>query len=217
MSVVQNPLIGRARQKLGGTVFTTWKGINVIKGKPLTVANPRTDGQLMRRSAMRQTVDIARQIAGAINFGFKEQAVQKSAFNAFVGYSLRNAFDYSAPPTASFVAANMLVSQGTISSTPITNVDADAGTNLIKVDWSSASLAPGQSMADKLMIVVADVPGNEFYAAPDQALRSDNTIAVTVPAGLITNGGTVHVWLFAYNTTSRKSGDSVHSTAVGHM
>ena len=124
MSVLQNPIVGRMKQKIGGVVMSTWKGINVMRGKPLTVANPKTDPQLMRRSALRQIVEIARTIAAALNLGFKEQAVRKSAFNAFCGYNLRNAFNYTSPPVAALQPPNILVAQGTIASTQIAALTA---------------------------------------------------------------------------------------------
>lgn len=215
MSVVQNPLIGRARQKLGGTVFTTWKGINVIKGKPLTVANPKTDGQLMRRSALTQIVEIGRKIAGAINFGFKEQAVRKSAFNAFVGYCLKNAFNYSSPPTATVVPADILVSQGTISATPIAALTAVSGTDIAKFTWSAANLAPGQSNADEALCALFNQTTGEWLAPQSvAATRLDEEASFNCPDGFFSAGNTVRGYLFFYNATNRKSSDSVNTTAV---
>lgn len=209
MSVVQNPIIGRAKQKLGGTVFTTWKGINVLKGKPLTVANPKTDKQLMRRSALEQIVAIGRKIASAINLGFKEQAFQKSAFNAFTGYNLRNSFDYSAPPVAELEPNQVLVSQGTISPTIADSVTGDASDARITFEYPTAATLPGQSSTDQARGVLYNATTGEWFAAPNFALRSANQLLVTTPDGFLTAGDTVYSYLFFYNTTTRKSSDSV--------
>lgn len=214
MSVVQNPLIGRARQKLGGTVFTTWKGINVIKGKPLTVANPRTDPQIMRRSAMSQIVELARLLTGALNLGFKEQAVRKSAFNAFVGYNLRNAFNYTAPPVATLTPATLLVSQGTVSPTAISAISADESINVVAVDWTSASLLPGQSNADSMQCVVYNENKDIWVSTHNPAVRTDNSISMTLPTGFVTVGDVIRAYLFSYNSASRKSSDSTTATEV---
>lgn len=209
MSVVQNPLIGRAKQKLGGSVFTTWKGINVLKGKPLTVANPRTDNQLMRRSALEQIVAIGRTIAAAINLGFKEQAFQKSAFNAFVGYNLRNGFDYSAPPAATITPLNMLVSQGTITATPIPSGSGSAGGDTVGVNFSNTVDGPGQSASDLARMVVYNETQDKWYAPTETALRSAGALVGNVPDGWIGVGNDLVVFVFFYNTASRKSSDSV--------
>lgn len=210
MSIVQNPLIGRARQKLGGTVFTTWKGINVIKGKPLTVANPRTDAQTMRRSAMTQMVAIGRSISAAINFGFKEQAVRKSQFNAFVGYGLRNAFDYSAPPVATLEESDLLFSQGTVAKTDTTSIVADQSANTLTVNWPTTADLPGQSANDLLVVVMQATNTLNWLSFFPGTARSVGTAIINVPAGEILVGDPVHVYTFFYNATSRKSSDNTY-------
>lgn len=214
MSVTQNPIIGRARQKLGGIVFTTWKGINVIKGKPLTVANPRTDGQLMRRSALTQVVEIGRNISAAINFGFKEQAVGKSAFNAFTGYNLRNSFDYSAPPAADFDPSTMLAAQGTISSTAITSVVADDSANTVTVNWDGGALDPGQSASDLLKVVLYKPTSGLWQVLPASAVRTDGTEVIAANPSMLVTGETVWVYAFFYNSTNRKASDSIATSTI---
>lgn len=214
MSVVQNPLIGRARQKLGGTVFSTWKGINVIKGKPLTVANPRTDAQIQQRSAMTQMVELGRSIYAAIFRGFNEQAVRKSQFNAFVGYNLRNAFDMSAPPTALITYPNLLVSQGTISETPISAASGSAAADDITVEWVSGTLLPGQSNLDTAQVVVIDRLTGQAQAFTAGVPRGAETYVVSLDKFQLVNGQTYDVYLFFYNANTRKTSSSVHTAVV---
>lgn len=214
MSVVQNPFIGRARNKAGGMVFSTWKGINVLKTKPLTVANPRTDKQLMRRSALEQIMVIARMISAAIQLGFKEQAVFKSAFNAFVGYNLRNAFDYSAPPTATLAPADILVSQGTISQTSISAVSCDVSNAETVIDFPTGATSPGQSASDQAVVVLQNVTTSTYAALVNGDLRSSGQSIIPIADFSFSAGNTVRVWLFFYNTASRKSSDSVTTTTV---
>lgn len=49
MAVIQNPIIGRAKNKFSNAIFSTWVGKNVLRSKPLSVANPRTDRQITNR------------------------------------------------------------------------------------------------------------------------------------------------------------------------
>jgi hypothetical protein len=208
MAVLQNPLIGRTRQKLGGSVFTTWKGINVLKGKPLSVANPNSDLQQMRRSALRQSTAIARAISAAIDLGFKEQAVHKSAFNAFVGYMLRHGFNFSSPPNATLLPSAVLVSQGTISVTTYNTIQVSESGNDITANWDTSNLLPGQSMSDKIYAVLYDADTATWQASPDSFLRSAGTGDWHIADGSVSVGESCFVYLFAYNSTSRKSSDS---------
>jgi hypothetical protein len=49
MSVVQNPVIGRSKQKFANVVLSTWYGRNVMRSKALTVRNPRSPKQIVQR------------------------------------------------------------------------------------------------------------------------------------------------------------------------
>lgn len=214
MSVVQNPFIGRARQKAGGMVFSTWKGINVLKTKPLTVANPKTDKQLMRRSALSQIVAIARQITAALQLGFKEQAVFKSAFNAFTGYNLRNGFNYTLPPAATPVPSAFLVAQGTISLTALTGFVADASLNNIVINWPTSASQPGQSSADVAVIALFNQTENKWLATNTSSPRNTGTATIAAGPLTINDGDTVMAYFFFYNVANRKSSDSSWSSTV---
>lgn len=50
MAIVQNPLIGQTKGKVGNVVFYRSFENNIIRSKPLKVANPRTPGQVSARS-----------------------------------------------------------------------------------------------------------------------------------------------------------------------
>lgn len=214
MSVLQNPLIGRAKQKLGGSVFSTWKGINVLKGKPLSVANPKTDKQLMRRSALIQIVAIGRKIKAAVDSGFNEQAVRKSAFNAFTGYNLRSSFDYGAPPTATLEVGQLLIAQGTISPTLISSVIADVSDGNIIFEWAAGNLQPGQSNSDVLAVAIHNTATDVWYSTVTGSIRSGIDAVISIVDLPFVAGNTLDCYAFFYNSTSRKSSDSVYNQTV---
>lgn len=214
MSVVQNPLIGRARQKLGGTVFSTWKGINVIKGKPLTVANPRTDNQLMRRSALTQMVAIGRSIYGAVFLGFKEQAVRKSQFNAFTGYNLKNAFDYSGAPDATLLPDDLLVSQGTITPATPTAITATAATGIVNVEWPTSASLPGQGANDRVYCVLYNSTQDKWYFSQTTGTRSVGEADFAFGSSAMVAGNNLKVYTFFVNLTTGKSSTSVVASEV---
>lgn len=208
MSVVQNTLIGRARQKIGGSVFSTWKGINVLKSKPLTVANPKTPGQIQQRSALTQTTALFRLLSGLINLGFKQQAVGKSEFNAFSSYNLKNAFNKAVEGVATLVPADLLLSQGTITPTAVDSV-APTIADGISIIWSiPGGLQPGQSTSDITEAAVYNVTRNEWLinTVPSTFIDEALTFPAT-PAGWVV-GNSIRVYLFFYNASSRKSSDS---------
>ncbi|MEJ7823500.1 MAG: DUF6266 family protein, partial [Chitinophagaceae bacterium] len=80
MAIVQNTLIGRARKKIGNTVFATLKGQNILRAKPLTVAQPQTPKKLMRQSALAQIVAMYRANAAAIKLGYTPNKQKQSPY-----------------------------------------------------------------------------------------------------------------------------------------
>jgi len=79
MATTSNPLIGSASGSVGGVTFSKWKGINVIKAKPVTVAQPDSDKRTMQQSALRQIVAIYRMMISLIFVSFKSMAISQSA------------------------------------------------------------------------------------------------------------------------------------------
>lgn len=208
LSIVQNVVIGRSKQKIGNAVFTTWKGKNVLKSKPLTVENPKTDNQLMRRSALTQTVDYFRLISNVVSVGWKELAVGMSEYNAFTSNTLRNAFNYTSPPNATLLFDSIKISKGTIAGTSISSASASAATDEVTINWSLGTLQPGQSNTDKALIVVIDpVTGAAGFVT--NVNRSAETATVTCPYDFAL-AASLKVYLGFYNPTTLKAADSAY-------
>ena len=213
MSIVQNVLIGRSKNKIGNAVFTTWKGKNVLKSKPLTVENPRTDAQLMRRDAMSKIVSFYRSIAGIVFLGWKQLAIGKSEYNAFVSYNLLNAFDYSTPPTATLNMEDVLISKGTIAPAPVSAITATNGTATVTVTWPTTAALPGQAVTDKALLLVTNKQNNTSAQSVGLISRSVGTATLTLSENNST-GDDITVWLGFYNPSDGKSSDSVYSDTI---
>lgn len=205
--VVSNPLIGKSKKSMGNATFSTWKGINVLKEKAVSVANPQTDAQLRRRNALSQIVAAFRFMPSAIRAGFKKLAIKKSEFNAFSSYNLKNAFTYISGSTAVFVPADALISKGTIALTPIAAAPADRSNNAIAFSWDAGSLQPGQSTTDVPIMAAYNITLNEWTGEIGDATRADEQDTLALPANWAT-GNTLRVYLGFYNPFSGESSDS---------
>lgn len=153
MAVVQNPITGRSKQKYASAIFSTWKGINVLRSLPLTVANPKTPGQLLQREKLSISVELYRQMPGVVKVGYRQQAVQKSEYNAFTSDTLKNAFTGSTAETVEIDLPNLTVSKGTMAATQLTDFVPDGQT--YEIGWDeTAPLAPGQAATDLAHAVI---------------------------------------------------------------
>lgn len=214
MSVTQNVLIGKSRKSMGNATFTTWKGLNVLKSKPVSVANPQTDKQLAQRSALRQLVSMFRANRGAIEAGFKSKAIKMSAFNAFTSYNLKNGFNLSSPPDADFSPTNFSFSRGTIETTAIATAVIDASAHTLTITWAPSPLSAGQSNSDTVgWGVVNTTAANEMESGTTTDVRSAGTATITL-ANTYTAGDTCIVYLFFKSATDNAVSDSVNTSVT---
>jgi len=208
--ITQNPIFGSSRKKLGGVVATRWKGINVLKGKPLTVANPKSDGQMFQRNQMSLAVSIFRRISNVIDLGFLEQAVQKSAYNAFVGTNLKAGAFKISDSVVGLQASNMSVSKGSISQQEIATQVIHSATNTLNLAWNYSANQPGQSATDKIIIAIYSNDKNMWFTATPSIQRDQELAGVVFPSGSFETGDECFVWVGFYNPKTRKSSDSLY-------
>jgi hypothetical protein len=209
MAKVANPLIGKTSGSIGGVTFSSWKGVNVAKSKPTVVANPQSDAQVAQRAAFSLLVSLYRAMVSILVIGFKELAIKKSEFNAFVSQNLKNAFDLSSPPTATFVPASFMISKGTITDTPITSVVADVSDGDITFTYPTTATAPGQSATDKPVMAVYNATKEEWTNGVGTATRADGTDTLAIPATW-EDADVIHSYLGFVNAAGDAASDSVY-------
>lgn len=209
MAIVQNPIVGRAKNKFAGAVFSTWKGLNVLRSKPLTVANPKSPAQRLQREKLRQGVELYRKMPGTIQKGFSQQAVGMSEYNAFMSDLLKNAIDGSTEENVEIDYTELLLAKGTMQSTPIKEVSFEDHAGI--VTWStSGGLAPGQSSSDSgyvVLIHVADVGGKVTVMTQQiDVIRSGGESGIN--NGLYQVAGDVYIYLFFVSNVNGSISDS---------
>lgn len=85
MGVIKKGILGGFQNKVGPVVGSTWKGIDVIKAKPTSVANPNSPKQQEQRNAMK-AINVFLRSFGLDNVKKlnNPQAVRMSGYNRCV-------------------------------------------------------------------------------------------------------------------------------------
>jgi hypothetical protein len=211
MAVTSNVLIGKTSGSVGGTTFSSWKGINVFKSKPTIVANPNTDAQKVQRAAMAYIVAIYRIMVAVLSLGFKEMAVGKSAFNAFTSQNVKKAMDLSNPPTPTFTPATFKVSKGTISDTAMTSVVADKSDATVLFTYPNTAALPGQSATDKPLMAVFNETKLDWISKVGTATRNTGSDSIAIPAAWDV-ADVLHCYCGFVNASGASASDSVYNT-----
>lgn len=213
MAVVQNPITGRSKQKYASAIFSTWKGINVLRSLPLTVANPKTPLQLLQRAKLAIMVALFRQMPGIVKIGYRQQAVKKSEYNAFASDTLKNAFTGSTTETLEIDLADLSVSKGTMASTQLTDFVPDGTTYTIGWD-ETAPLAPGQAATDLAYAVIIGKRSSDdqpiVLGVADPVARSIGTLDIDDVD--VSGIDEVHGYLFFASVVGNQVSDSTFQT-----
>lgn len=212
MARVQNTLIGKSSGSVGGATFSTWKGINVLKSKAISVFNPKTQAQENQRQRMALLVAFFRTASSAINIGFQKLAVKKSAYNAFIQENLIPLNFTGIAPNMTLEVGFLAISKGTIQPTVITSMTNTEGSANVIVNWDGDNIPVGAS-ADDIAHVVVYNSDFELIGTNSLATRDDDTATVVLPQ-ITTNGDNLYSWLYFENPISKEVSDSTSTSIV---
>jgi|GEM_PF-3159547 len=213
MAVTQNTLIGRTRGSIGGVTFSSWKGLNVAKGKAENVQQPNTDAQLLQRSKMALTVNMYRAISSIVKTGFASMAVNMSEFNAFTSYNIKNAVFALTPTTAGVLYPQVVIARGTLTETPISTVSGLAAATDVNITYPATLAAPDQSLLDLSLAAVFNETSNEVNFLGGGSVRGDGSVDIPLTSPLA-SADILHVYLFFENENGTMVSDSVYATSV---
>ena len=176
MAILQNPLIGRARRKLGNTVFQTLYGQNILKSKPLTVKNPKTPAQVLVRDRWSKLTKLIKQVTNYINTAYAGSVQGMTVFAYVSGINAKNCFiDNSSDidPTLLKLCDHdgSFVDNVVLTSTVANTITGTFNSKAQNVDEGTDPVKAYGFYAD----------GNQIWQFDQTAVRSTGTITLTRP------------------------------------
>ncbi len=146
MGKIKQGILGGFSGKVAGVVGSSWKGINVIRAMPVSVANPRTTPQVNQRNKFSQSILFASQILSTIIKPLWDRfAVQMSGYNAFIADNINN-FNAEGLITPE----NLIFSKGKMAAVPGFMVQYDSTSHHFTLFWL-ADLEDNYMSADDVM------------------------------------------------------------------
>lgn len=151
MGVIKRGILGGVSGSVGSVVGTSWKGIAVLKSKPLSVANPRTTAQVEQRDKMSLIVLLSQAIlASWIKPLWDRFAQGMSGYNDFVSKNIQ----YIDPVTQIATTWNQIkMSIGKLTPTETTSTGVGVGDNAILVEFPTTSTG-NQASTDECFVMV---------------------------------------------------------------
>ena len=179
MGKINQGILGGVSGQVGNVIGGTWKGIDYLRIKPSSVANPRTEGQMDQRSRFSTALQFLQPMLDFIKIGYKNYAIKMSAFNSAMSNILKNAVT-GAYPDFSIDYANALISRGSLAG--VLNGAANSSVaGAIDFTWDDNSIESNAQATDKAMILAYNQSKDKAVFVTAGATRSAGTQTLTVP------------------------------------
>lgn len=205
MGIIKQGVFGGYSGKIGNVVGGSWKGIAYMRILPVSVANPKTDGQLKQRQKFAVTVRFLKPLSQFLRVGFKGYEVKMSGINAAFSYDIKNAITGTYPSQA-IDYPNARVAMGDLASA-LNQVASSTVAGTVKFDWEDNTGEIGASTDDKTLLVIYNPSQNQAVTVNKLAERGDATQTVTVPDSF--SGDLVQCYIAFIS----KNGESVSNSA----
>lgn len=179
MGKIAQGILGGLSGKVGNVIGGSWKGIDYIRIKPSSVANPRTEGQVNQRNRFTVTLEFLQAIKPFIKQGYKSLAIKKTEFNAAMSYILNNAVTGTAP-NFNINYTDALVSRGGLSG--VLNGTTDLNNpGEVAFGWDDNSAEGNANATDRVMLLVYNPAKKESISVVDGNLRTSGSQTVVIP------------------------------------
>jgi hypothetical protein len=206
MGKIAQGILGGLSGKVGNIIGGSWKGIDYIRIKPSSVANPRTEGQVNQRNKFRATLEYLQPNKAFLKIGYKSFATKKTEFNAAMSYVLNNAIGGIAPNfTIDYSLA--LLSRGSLSSVLYGTTDLTTA-GQVRFDWGDNSAEGNANATDKAMVLVYNPSKKESISILDGADRTTGSQVVTIPNTYA--GDTVELFMAFVSADGTQVSNSVY-------
>ncbi len=210
MGKIKQGILGGLSGQVGNVIGANWKGVDYLRIKPTSVANPRTEGQVNQRTKFSTVLSFLQPMTDFLRVGFKQYASGMTQFNAAMSYNLNNAV-IGTLPNFSVDYPNALVSRGNLT-TPANGAAVSTTAAELDITWSDNS-ANGSALAtDKALIVALNSTRGEAVFTTAGPERSIGVANLVLPSDY--SGENLEVFLGFVSADGTKVSNSVYLGSV---
>ena len=191
MGKIGRGILGGVSGKVANVVGARWKGIDYIRAKPQSVANPRTLLQVNQRTKFALVLRFLQPNLNYVKIGYKNYAVKKSQFNSAMSYLLNNAI-IGVSPNFEIDYSLALLSRGNLS-TALNPVFDLSTPGQVEFSWDDNSTDGNANTTDKVMVVAYNPLKGESIYLTEGAIRTDLSQSLVLPNSY--SGEAVHLFI----------------------
>lgn len=206
MATIKRGILGGGSGSVANVVMTAWKGVAVIKSKPLTVANPQTAAQNSQRGKFSGIVGIAQYIlASILQPVWNGFAQTMSGYNMFIQKNIQIAFN----DAGVFQPNSLEISPKDGTTTPIASVDAVNTITHLTINFSPSLYGADQMESDKFFGVAVTPNGYVIGSVEPSGSRNTEECRIELNRPLVT-GEIVHCYLAFISADKKRAFRTAH-------
>jgi Family of unknown function (DUF6266) len=169
MARMYQGILGGLSGKIGNVIGSSWKGIPVLKTKPLSVANPQTTAQVAQRTAMTACTFYASLLnSGVIKPLWDRFASKMSGYNAFVQ---ANVDKFTSKLVADW--ADIVTSKGKMVAVAMEDADALSGDTGLTATFPSSLPDAYSASSDKVYLCAINSSTGDVAVPGAASVRAD--------------------------------------------
>lgn len=156
MAIVQNPIIGTAKKSAGGMVFSRSLDQNVIRAKPITYSDRKSDAQIMQRNKMKTAGGLTKADSKkALDVLYVKRPNKQTRFSRYMQQILAAITGTLVAPFATFDWSKVpTLGNGTLRNVFETLGIARAGDEII-VEWTLVGdITPSESTSKAFAVIL---------------------------------------------------------------
>lgn len=176
MAKIKQGILGGFSGKVAGVVGTSWKGRAVMKSRPLSVSNPKTDAQVAQRGKFS---DIA-ELASAILTTFVQPVENPisgdiSGYNKFVKDNKAAFTDGHAINPGKFMCGG-----GKLVNLESASLAVSLGDDEVVLSWTNSAGMSALRLTDKVYCAVVNAKGELVCVSSGTSTRNDGSVTMSI-------------------------------------
>ncbi len=181
---------GGFRGKVGSMVGSSWKGLEVLRSKPVRRRGKSSPDQLQQQAKFSLMTKFLRPLTPLLDQAYNATVIHMSGFNKALSYNILNAIA-GVYPAYTVNYPKILLGQGDLA-----NAESPAGGSAaagkLSIRWDDNSGSGSARAGDKAFVAVYCADLNRWSYKQHAAIRIDTIAALDVPAFA---GKKVQTWL----------------------
>lgn len=184
MAKIKQGILGGFSGKVAGVVGTSWKGRAVMKSRPLSVANPKTEAQVSQRGKFSDIAELASKILTTF-----VQPVENPISGDISGYNLfvkdnKQAFDSS----HRIVMSKFVCGGGKLLNLESAEIAGSLADEEVTLSWTNSPGISALRLTDKVYAAVVTLSGELVAVTSGTSTRNSGSVTM----GFVTELADLH-------------------------